>query len=199
MKKVFLFTVVGLMSLLGASVLLSCDKSTFVEEEEFAPYGYYVKNAENIQVVGFKGLVIEEVSKTDWQLYVPYELLFIGKESLQIEKPEYDIIVESSNTVQVDVNTNQSPVGDQEQTISYAVGGLLCSYTYLGQEQKLMCLTPLKVVLKINIEETNKNTYFERGHVEFSLMANDNIVLVQKSVPYTVASVEYYHDYADIN
>ena len=177
--------------------LSSCDKSTFVEEEEFAPYGYYVKDSENIQVVGFKGLVIEDVGKTDWQLYVPYELLFIGKESLQIEEPEYNIIVESSNTVQVDVNTNQSPVGDKEQTISYAVGGLLCSYTYLGQEQKLMCLTPLKVVLKLNVEETNKNTYFEKGHVEFSLMANDNVVLVQKSVPYTVASAEYYRDYVD--
>lgn len=194
MKKIFLFAV-RLMSLLGVLLLSSCDdKSTFIEEEEFAPYGYYVKDAENIQVVGYKGLVIEETAKTDWQLYVQVELPFVGNQPLEIEEPEHRILLDEKNSIQIDVDTNMDPIGDEKQDISYAVGGLLVNYTYLGQPDKLSCLSPLKVKLAKSVEQKNENPFLEKGKIEFSLLANDTICILKKNVPYTVAPAEYYKD-----
>lgn len=194
MKKIFLFAV-RLMSLLGVLLLSSCDdKSTFIEEEEFAPYGYYVKDAENIQVVGYKGLVIEETAKTDWQLYVQVDLPFVGTVPLEIAEYEHRILLDEKNSIQIDVDTNMDPIGGEKQDISYAVGGLLVNYTYLGQPDKLLCLSPLKVKLAKSVEQKNENPFLEKGQIEFSLLANDTICILKKSVPYTVAPKEYYKD-----
>ena len=197
MKKIYLFAVVGLMSLLGALSLSSCDdKSSFMEEEEFAPYGYFVKDAENIKIVGYKSLVIEDVGKSDWQLYVPFEMPFLGNEALALIRYEFDII-STKSTEQIDIETNMLPIGNEEQDIPFAVGGLLQPYTYLGDKIDLQCLSPLKVIVTVVQEEITENPFLEKGYLDFSLVASDTICLEQKSVPYMVAPVEYYRNNAN--
>lgn len=196
MKKI-LFFAVGLMSLLGG-LLSSCDdKSSFIEEEEFAPYGFFVKDAENIKIVGFKGLVIEDMAKSDWQLFVPFDVPFIGTEPLLLTRYEF-LITSTKFTEQVDIETNMQPIGNEEQEIPFAVGGISQSYTYMGEKLDLSCLSSLKVIVKVVKEETSENPYFmEKGYLDFSFVANDTICLVQKEVPYTVAPAEYYRDYSN--
>lgn len=191
MKKI-LFIAVGLMSLLG---MLSCDdSSTFIETEEFYPYGFFVKDATTIQIVGYKFLVIEETEKTDWNLYVQYHLPFIGSEPLQIRENEINLMEFcDKNSVQVDIETNMENE-DFSQDLSFAVSGLQHSYTYMGEQRQLMCLSLLKVKVNIIVDETsNEPMFHEKGHIEYTLTANDSICLVQKSVPFETGPLEYYN------
>ena len=195
MKKI-LFIAVGLMSLLGMS---SCDdKSTFIETEEFAPYCYVIKDETTIQVVGYKSLIIEEMQKTDWQLYVQFSLSFTGDEPLRVEENEINLAeYNDKKSVQLDVETNLL-FGDYTQNLSFAVGGLLQPYTYMGEEVQLMCVSSLKVKIDIEVESITEDPaepFYEKGMVVISLVANkDNICLAQKSVPFEVASMEYYRE-----
>ena len=186
MKKILVIAV-GLMSLLG--VLSSCDdKSEFIETEEFVPYCYLVKDATTIQIVGYKSLVIEEKEKTDWQLFVPFSLDFLGNKPLELEETEFELFdYMEKNSAQIDVSTNMTDK-PFEQDISFAVGGLLQSYTYMGEEQKLECFSPLMVKLEVVVDSLNaiESSFYQDGKVIFSLMAKDTICLVQKSVPFTV-------------
>lgn len=185
--KQILFIAVGLMSLLG--VLSSCDdKSEFIETGEFVPYCYLVKDATTIQIVGYKSLVIEEKEKTDWQLFVPFSLDFLGNKPLELEETEFELFdYMEKNSAQIDVSTNMTDK-PFEQDISFAVGGLLQSYTYMGEEQKLECFSPLMVKLEVVVDSLNaiESSFYQDGKVIFSLMAKDTICLVQKSVPFTV-------------
>lgn len=183
MKKILIIAAVGFMSLLGMS---SCDdKSEFMETEEFVPYCFMVKDATTIQVVGYKSLVIEETEKTDWQLYVPFSLPFFGHEPLEIEQTEISLLdYIEKNSVQLDIKTNFGE--GLEQDISFAVGGLLYPYTYMGQEQKLECITPLKVTLEVKVDSLSEDPFYEKGTIVFSLIAKDDICLVQKEVPFDV-------------
>lgn len=185
--KQILVIAVGLMSLLG--VLSSCDdKSEFMETGEFVPYCYMVKDATTIQIVGYKSLVIEETEKTDWQLFVPFSLDFLGNKPLELEETEVELFdYMEKNSAQIDISTNMMD-NPFEQDISFAVGGLLQSYTYMGEEQKLECFSPLMVKLEVVVDSLNsiETSFYQDGKVIFSLMANDTICLVQKSVPFTV-------------
>jgi hypothetical protein len=197
MKKVLIIAG-GLMSLLGMLLFSSCDdKSTFIEEEEFAPYGYVVSGVETVKIVGYKGLIIDDVGKSDWQLYVPFREDFIGNEALALTRNEFSITLEK-NTEQIDIETNMEPIAGEDQEIPFALGGLTQPYTYMGEQVQLLCLSPLKVTVEIvQLEVSNDPYYYEEGHLDFSLVANDSICLLQKIVPYRVAPVEFYRDYVN--
>lgn len=194
MKKILLFAAL-LIGLLGLS---SCnDKSTFMETEEFMPYCYAVKDANTIQVLGYKSLVIEEVEKSNWQLYVQYSLPFIGNEPLKIENSEINLMeYNDKNSVQLDLYTNMSN-DTLDQEVSFAVGGLLHQYTYMGEEQQLTCISSLKVKVDIVVGQLTDNPFFEKGEVVYSLLASDSICLARKNVPFIVASTEYYREHAN--
>lgn len=195
MKKI-LFIAVGLMSLLGLS---SCDdKSTFIETEEFAPYCFVVKDESTIQVVGYKSLIIEEMQKTDWQLYVQFSLPFTGDEPLKLKENEIDLLeYNDKKSIQLDVETNLM-FGDYTENLSFAVSGLLQPYTYMGEEVQLMCMSQLKVKIDVEVESITEDPaepFHEKGMVVISLVANkDEICLAQKSVPFEVSSMGYYRE-----
>lgn len=183
MKKI-LFLIVGLISLLG---LLSCDKSVFAESDEFAPACFVVNGESTIKVLGPNGLVIEETEKTDWQLYVQYDMSFIGTTPLEVLNDSIVIDDIEHNSLQLDIETNN------EDCLFIALSGLMHRYTYLGNEVMLSCFSPLCVKVKLITEEMEETPLFhQKGRIEYSLVANHNITLVKKEQRFTMASIEYY-------
>ena len=175
MKKI-LFAVVGLMSLLG---MLSCDdKSTFMETGEFAPEFYLIKDETHISVIGTKALVIEEAEKTDWEIYVPFTLVMSSKKPL--EMVDTLIFIDNKGTKEEELRTSA-------QTFSIAIGGLTYSYTYMGEQRKLLCNSALAVRAVIQEDEAKRSNdpFHEEGIIILTL-ESDDIVLVRKEMPFTV-------------
>lgn len=197
MKKI-LFATLGLMSLLGLS---SCDDtSTFNETEEFEPYGYIVKDAETIQVLGKKNLVIGETSKTDWGLYVQERITFFGDAPLKItdEDGDVELFDIDGNSGQIDIETNMVDIklnnGEtQEQVLSIAVSGLKYQYMYMGKTVDLICLYPFKVRVQIISNNVQDSPFNQMGEVRYSLMTTaNNIVLAEKTTPFEVINADYF-------
>lgn len=179
MKKLFLFAVVGLMSLLGVSMLSSCDdKSTFMETGEFAPEFYLIKDETHISVIGTKDLVIEEAEKTDWEIYVPFKLVMSSKKPL--EMVDTIIFIDNKGTKEEELHTNA-------QTFSIAIGGLTYSYTYMGEQRKLLCNSALAARAVIQEDEAKRSSdpFHEEGIIILTL-ESDDIVLARKEMPFTV-------------
>ncbi|MBQ8481614.1 MAG: hypothetical protein IJ532_03685 [Alphaproteobacteria bacterium] len=184
MKK-FLFVTLGLIGLLGLS---SCDdKSTYQENEEFLPIGFLVKDATTIQIIGPRNLVIDELEKTDWALYVQNYRAFAGQEPLELKETEVDLYLFNKREIEVETNYDD---------LSVAVGALKYPYTYLGEQQMLECFSPLKIKMEIVSEEMQSSPFFQKGNVKFILVSRsidteEEIILVEKKLGFEVASEEY--------
>ena len=199
MKKIKIMTV-GLMSLLSLALVSCDDTSTFNETEEFEPYCYIVKDAETIQVLGPKNLVIGETSKTDWNLYVQESVVLLGDTPLKItdEDGDIDLVEINGNSGQIDIETNMEDLelnnGDtQEQVLSIAVSGLKHQYTYMGNTIDLICLYPFKVRIEIITKELQETPFNQTGEIKYSLMTGpNNIVLAEKTTPFEVINADYF-------
>lgn len=180
MKKI-LSMIVGLMSLLG--LVSSCDDaSKFMETEEFLPYCYIVKDATTIQIMGSGGLVIAEIEKTDWELFVQREGYYFGNEPLTIENDgKFMVDGDGKNSLKLYLKTNY-----ENRPLTVAISGFLQPYTYMGEQVNLESLSSFNLIANVVVEETQDNPFYQKGQIKYSLMAEDTICVAQKSMPFSI-------------
>lgn len=169
MKKIY-FAVMGLMSLLALS---SCeDKFAYYEENEFSPIGYQMKIPEGddadlwtesstVQVMGIKGLIIDEFDKSDWKIIAQSDVLIKGDKPLEIEK---SIVIERIKDV-IEVPTNYDP-------IPLAFTNTQVTYQYLGKEVVLPPVDEYKLFVRVEEDQRIEKDgfFFQAGNIVYSLM-----------------------------
>ena len=181
MKKIFLFAIVGLMSLLGGLLLSSCDdKSTYMETGEFAPECYLIKDESHISVIGTRDLVIEEAEKTDWDIYVPFKNILASNSPLEVVDTLIFIFSNRSPTEEVEIPTSAG-------TFTVAVSGLTYNYTYMGEQLRLICNSPLAIRAEVqeDISKRENNPFHEEGKIILTL-ESEAFTLIRKEIPFEV-------------
>lgn len=178
MKKI-LFLLLGLMSLVGLS---SCeDEFTYDSEKNFLPIGYMpksptqqelegdeeLKEVTTFQILGMRGLVFDEVEKSDWRIISPAEIDLDGTEPLKIE--EKAIEIDDFDTL-LDIDTNYGG-------IPITFGNAKLTYQYMNQEMELIPLDD--VWLTVNLIEKNCQKdpfFFQSGEIEFDLLIGYTLI-----------------------
>ncbi len=189
MQKI-LFLLLGLMSLVGLS---SCEDK-FVYNEEFDPLGYLPKmpplddddpksitqEVTTLQILGPKGLVVDQIEKDDWKIITPASLSFRGTEPLQLEKRVFEFEEDIPRTI-MEVNTNYAG-----ETIPIAFGNTKVVYQYMGQDVELIPLGDVRLIFNIVEIDRKQGEYFAQfGEIEISLLI-DYLVVKKHTISFIV-------------
>ena len=197
MKRI-LFLLLGLMSLVGLS---SCeDKFVYDEEKEFIPLGYLPKRpplddedpesitreVTTLQILGPKGLVVDQIEKDDWKIITPASLSFRGTEPLQLEKRVFEFEEDIPRAI-MDVNTNYAG-----ETIPIAFGNTKVMYQYMGQDVELIPLGDVRLIFNVVEKDRRQGEYFTQfGDIEISLMI-DYLVVKKHTISFVVLDPRIY-------
>lgn len=186
MERKILFFVIGLMSLIATT---SCDKITFNDDGEFMPVGYIVKSPDSeadissgvvstLQIMGIRGLVFDEVEKSDWKIITQPEVAFKGETRLEFEE----------NPIEIELKGITELLTNFDEDISIAFGNTTVFYTYMGNQVELEPIDKVYLSVKIDEKQLSQKPYFlQYGYIIYTLQIGYVPVKIHKQ-PFMVTS-----------
>ena len=187
MKRI-LFFAIGIMSLV---VMSSCeDHFAYDEEKQFMPLAYEAKGDEDgnadwvatsLSVLGIKGLVFDEIDKTDWKIITQSSFIVGASEELAINGSIFPIENDAGDLLTIPTNYDG---------ILVTLGNTKVTYTYMGKEITLQPVDGLK--LSVRLEENYRAEdplFVQTGYVVFRLLVGYVPVKIHR-VPFMVYDSE---------